>query len=393
MYEIRRVQPEEFDAAIKLSEYAFRYQLEGERRKQRARFMEDHFILGAFLDGHLVAKTHIIPHRVVIAGREFSMGGIAGVATYPEYRRQGLVNSLMERAILQMKADKQVVSYLHPFEASFYRKYGYEMMSSYKNITVPAQDLSGYGGVKGAVRRNEPLQVLSELSAVYRQYCLRYNGMLVRTDKWWQHALFSDKTAAVYFNEQGEARGYLLYHIKDKTLNVEEYVYLDEESRRGLWNFIANHDSMVDKVVITLVLHDEMSFLFENPEVHIEVVADFMARIILVKEFLKLYMGETKDFARLVIGVADDLAEYNSGVYCFAAGCREFAPVTASLVAREAHSQGGVSMDIRTLTAALLGYVSCDFLYHSDLITGSEDALALFKAAFRIRPSAFLDYF
>ena len=69
MYEIRRVLPEEIDAAIKLSEYAFRYRLEGEVRKQQASFMEDHFILGAFLGGEMVAKIHIIPHHVTVAGR------------------------------------------------------------------------------------------------------------------------------------------------------------------------------------------------------------------------------------------------------------------------------------------------------------------------------------
>lgn len=392
MYEIRRVLPEEIDEAIKLSEYAFRYQLEGERRKQRANFMEDHFILGVFLDGEMVAKTHIIPHHVIVAGREFPMGGIASVATYPEHRRKGLVNSLMEKAILRMKADGQVLSYLHPFDVSFYRKYGYEMMSSYKNVTVLARDLTGYSGIKGTIKRGAPEPMLSALSAVYHAYCQKFSGPLARRDKWWKDTLFGGTTAALYRTLQGEARGYLLYNIKDKTMYVEEFVYLDEESRRGLWNFVANHDSMVDKVIISLVLHDEMSFLFSNPEVHIEVVADFMARVILAKEFLEKY-PKTDNSPRLVIGVADDLAEWNSGVYYLAGGRVEFAPVVAHLVEREARGQGGVSMDIRTLAAALLGVVSCDFLYESGLITGNETALSQFKSTFRIRPSAFLDYF
>lgn len=392
MYEIRRVLPEEIDTAIKLSEYAFRYRLEGEVRKQQASFMEDHFILGAFLGGEMVAKTHIIPHHVTIAGREFAMGGIASVATYPEHRRKGLVNRLMEKAVLQMRADRQVLSYLHPFDVSFYRKYGYEMMSSYKNVTVLAHDLKGYGGVKGTIKRGAPEPIVSALSEVYHRYCRKFTGMLVRSDKWWKNTLFGGSTAALYRNEQGEARGYLLYNIKDKTLNVEEYVYLDEDSRRGLWNFIANHDSMIDKAVITLVLHDEMSFLFRNPEVRTDVVADFMARVILVKEFLEQYTDGNKG-SRLVIGVADDLAEWNSGVYYLAAGRVEFAPVVAHLVARAAESQGGVNMDIRTFSAALLGVVSCDFLCESGLITGREAALAQFKSSFSIRPSAFLDYF
>ena len=393
MYEIRRILPEEFDTAIKLSEYAFKYQLEGERRRHYTSFMEDHVILGAFCGEELVAKLHIIPHQVIIAGREFTMGGLASIATYPEHRRQGLVTRLMEKAIALMKEAEQVLSYLHPFDVSFYRKYGYEMVSSYKNITVAARDLTTYGGVKGVVKRAEPQKLLSELSGVYGEYCLGYNGLLVRKDKWWRDTLFRGSTAAVYGNEQGDARGYLLYHIKDNTLAVEEYIYLDEESRRGLWNFIAQHDSMVEKVVITTTEQDSMSFLFANPEVRIEIVPDFMARVVLVREFLLQCIADTADIPRLVIGVADDLATWNSGVYYVSPGRVEFAPVAAHLVARETQGQGGVSLDIRTLTAALLGYQSCDFLYRSGLVAGTDTAFQQFKSAFRIRPSAFLDYF
>ncbi len=52
------------------------------------------------------------------------MGGVAGVATYPEYRRSGYVKELLQHSLQTMKKDGYTVSMLHPFAVSFYRKYG-----------------------------------------------------------------------------------------------------------------------------------------------------------------------------------------------------------------------------------------------------------------------------
>lgn len=97
MYNIRKITPHEVDDAIKLSEYSFKYKLVGEKRQQRVCFMSDHIVFGAFDGEQMIAKTHVIPLGVIIDDQEYAMGGIASVSTYPEHRRKGLINRLIDR--------------------------------------------------------------------------------------------------------------------------------------------------------------------------------------------------------------------------------------------------------------------------------------------------------
>ncbi|MCI3987612.1 GNAT family N-acetyltransferase, partial [Bacillus vallismortis] len=54
--------------------------------------------------------------------QEMKMGGISGVATWPEYRRKGTVPELIRKALLVMKKEKQTIIFLHPIMISFYSK-------------------------------------------------------------------------------------------------------------------------------------------------------------------------------------------------------------------------------------------------------------------------------
>ncbi|WP_407675725.1 GNAT family N-acetyltransferase [Peribacillus saganii] len=59
-----------------------------------------------------------MPHEIILGARTFKMGGIAGVASYPEFRRDGLLKRLMTDAPFQMMENGQSISLLHPFKIS-----------------------------------------------------------------------------------------------------------------------------------------------------------------------------------------------------------------------------------------------------------------------------------
>ena len=51
---------------------------------------ESHEIYGIMEGKDLAAKLHLIPFHIYIGKEKFKMGGVAGVATYPEYRKVGM---------------------------------------------------------------------------------------------------------------------------------------------------------------------------------------------------------------------------------------------------------------------------------------------------------------
>ena len=86
-------------------------------------------------------------------------------------------------------------------------------------------------------------------------------GMLVRDLKWWMNSVYDDGQIAVYFNKRSEPQGYVLYETKDQKMDVQELVALTQEARLGLWNFICQHDSMVETVSILTSNHELLPFI------------------------------------------------------------------------------------------------------------------------------------
>ena len=110
-----RLKEDKFREAIRLSEYAFQYKVEEERMQQQlTKMKESHEVYGIMEGEDLAAKLHLIPFHIYIGEEKFKMGGVAGVATYPEYRRSGYVKELLQHSLQTMKkTDIQYQCYIH----------------------------------------------------------------------------------------------------------------------------------------------------------------------------------------------------------------------------------------------------------------------------------------
>ena len=76
-----------------------------------------------FFDGDkLASQISIYPMQVNIYGRMYKMGGVTGVATYPEYSQHGLMSRLIKEALQNMRENHQSISMLYPYFIPYYRK-------------------------------------------------------------------------------------------------------------------------------------------------------------------------------------------------------------------------------------------------------------------------------
>ena len=99
-----QLKEDKFREALRLSEYAFQYKVEEERMQQQlTKMKESHEVYGIMEGEDLAAKLHLIPFHIYIGKEKFKMGGVAGVATYPEYRRSGYVKELLQHSLQTMK--------------------------------------------------------------------------------------------------------------------------------------------------------------------------------------------------------------------------------------------------------------------------------------------------
>lgn len=375
--EIRPLNSNEFEDSLELSQFAFQYevapdQIEVIKERQE---LEPAQRIGGFSDGKLAAQLTILELQTYIGGKAFAMGGIAGVATWPEYRRQGLVSQLLKHSLQQMREKGQTISYLHPFAVGFYRKFGWELFTDNKKYKINTALLPARSTYNGTIARqpiDDPL-----LAGLYDTYAKQYNGPLVRTEAWWKYRVKNPKKghAAVYYGVDTAPQGYVFYEVKNRILHIHELIALTEEARQGLWSYLAQHDSMIDHAEITVAVDDQLAYLLPNPRIQIEIQPYFMARIVDAAAFLEQYTFLSGIEETILLDIKDEHAPWNNGLIELHLSSDGSASVTA---VQEAEIVGStsISITIGTLSAILLGYRRPAELSRYEKITGDSSAVA-----------------
>jgi predicted acetyltransferase len=404
-YDIRLIPKEHFPDSLALSEFAFQYEIPKEERENKLSQLKESELWGAYVDGKLAAKLTILDLHTWVQGKRWAMGGIASVSTWPEYRRGGLVAGLLTNALKVMREQGQYVSFLFPFQFAFYRKFGWGTYTETKKYEIPTELLPKLPPQPGRiVRVGEDVELLG---ALYRQFAVRYNGTLDRDEAWWNNRIFANQkgTTAVYYNQAGEPSGYVRYLVKDRVCQIHELVHVDREAWKGLWKFIADHDSMIEKLTISVPSDDQLPFLLENPRIKQEIVPYFMARIVDVHPFLEQYpfAVQTKEAAGHVLSfelkVTDAHAEWNEGLFLVEIGADGNARVEKRVEA-DATGTGTGSIrlpravcDISTLSTMLMGYQRPDFLWDVERLKGDKEAILLLEAILPKRQTYLPDFF
>ena len=133
-YRMRELDKSDLEQFNALLQYAFQvtsYELlqtgwEQEEIKYAKRpILEEAYVLGWFYKEKLASMIVVYSMKVNIHDNIMDMGGITGVATYPEYTGKGLIHSLMKRVVNYMHELKFPSSFLYPYSNPFYRKMGW----------------------------------------------------------------------------------------------------------------------------------------------------------------------------------------------------------------------------------------------------------------------------
>ncbi|MBP1970897.1 putative acetyltransferase [Virgibacillus natechei] len=380
MKNIQTLTEANYEEIFSLSQFAFQYELSEEDLEKKKVEAHRHTIWGWMEEAQIAAKLHLIPLPCYIHGKPFEMGGISGVATWPEYRRRGMVKHLLYHALKQMKQNGQALSFLHPFSFAFYRKYGWEHTFTNQQYSIPVERLKNKWDAKGYVRRIQP--DIELLHGVYTEYAKSFNGMLVRDEKWWEQRVLKDKSLqiAVAYDTDDHPEGYLLYKVKENVLTVKEMVYHNLNARKLLLDFMGNHDSMANTVSLTVPEGDNLALLLDDPTFEQKLQPYFMARIVDVRAFLKEYPFQGE--ANLSITVEDSFFPENSGTYSLQHSGERLDDHKASIYC-----------SIQVLTGMLLGYKRPKDYEQAGLLNGDGQAIDQLEDLIPRQHTFFADFF
>ncbi|GAA0489200.1 GNAT family N-acetyltransferase [Salinibacillus aidingensis] len=391
MSKIHKLSVEDFEEIFELSQFAFQYNLSEEQLSKKKEEAKRHIIWGWKDREGLAAKLHLLPLNCYINGKNFKMGGIGGVATWPEYRRQGMVKQLLFHALNHMKANGQTISFLHPFSFPFYRKYGWEYAFNEKTYTILTEKFKKNWEINGFVRRIK--QDIPLLNQLYNEYAENFNGMLNRDEKWWKQRVLKDEyNIAVAYNNQKTPVGYVMYVVKDEIMNIGEMVYSHVAGLRQLLHFIGNHDSMAKKVKMVVPENDLLPLFIDEPRFDQTINPYFMARIVDVQAFLKSYpFDRTSKNVLLSLGIMvdDEFFPENTGTYILNLS-KDTTSVTFS------HSQiqqPAIYCSIQILSSMLLGFKRPMEYYLAGLLDGDEKAIEQLEMIIPKRQTYLADFF
>lgn len=352
--------------------------------------LEKAHVLGWFDGEKLISQLAVYPFQVNIFGQIYEMGGLTGVGTYPEYANMGLMNKLMRQALADMRERKQSISYLFPYSFPFYRRKGWEIISDKMTFEVKDYQLPKKREVTGYVERLDPEH--HDIRAVYKQFSLRRHAAMIRNelawDEYWRWDT-EDLTAAVYYDSSHNPLGYLLYWISNEILHVKEMVYINQEARNGLWNFISAHFSMVSKVVGNTYTNDPLAFWLEDADIKETIAPYYMARIVDVQQFISQYpfkcMGTD---VTLNFQLDDPILEWNQGNFTL--------HITPDGIGNlcESDEDPDFMLNIQTLTTMLLGYKRPSYLHNIGRLSHcNEHTVEILEHAIERETPYFSDYF
>lgn len=376
---IRKLTMDDYEQSMELASYAFQYPLSQEQLIERKQtFLTDtETRYGYYVDHALRAQATVHHFNTYVSGKAIKMGGLAGVCTAPEYRRNGYVAQILQQALVDMKENGETISMLHPFRFGFYRKYGWESYIEYKSYEMQAEHLTS---ILSKMKKSPPIGSVERildverLLPIYDEYASRYNGTLKRSKEWWEKLINGRKKGniAVYRSPQGHDEGYLLYQVLNSEFTIHELVATSYDSQKSIWNFIAQHDSMVDIVKWNAPIDDTFTYMLDNPRVKQTITPYFMARIVDVVSFIANYQfepaGEDEAYS---LYISDDFAPWNSGTFTLSINQQGRGQLTKV----EEQQNFDLSIDIGALTSVMLNYTNFEANIRAERVQAQQYSL------------------
>ena len=221
---------------------------------------------GTFDDDHLVARVVTREYHSWFGGSAVPTGGIAGVAVAAERRGEKLLDELFRVALEDgLRERGEAVSTLFCTAPGIYRKFGYELVSSYDTVEVPAATLARIGAPSGVRTRRATPADFDAVCEVYDAWAAAQNGPLTRrgpsfpADARAFIDAFTGVTLAV--DHAGDVIGFASWRRgqgsgDSSTLEVFDLLALSGDAYGALWHVLGSFGSVVGQVRLCTSGHD-----------------------------------------------------------------------------------------------------------------------------------------
>lgn len=382
---IRKLETEDLEQYNELLRYAFQVTEEelleygwesDDIRQSKFPVLRRAHVLGFFDGDRLASQFAVYPLKMNVHSAVYNIGFVTSVATYPEYTGLGLMGELMRKSLDEMRENGQSLSLLYPYSIPLYRHKGWEIISDKMSFRIKDTQLPQAVDAPGHIRRVD--EDSPDLIRLHTLFANQTHGCIYRNDLAWEEYWrwdVDDTEIAIYYGEEGEPLGYMVYLLKEEVMHIKELVHLNMEAWKGLWKYIRAHESMIESVSGSNYSGEPIAFWLEDSDIKETIRPYIMGRIVDVDQFLSHYpFLHPEHPASITFDITDDLLPWNNG------------PITIALSPdrpperSETPSPRRVGLSIGTLTTLLLSYKSPTYLQEMERLDTDPPTIRLLEA-------------
>jgi predicted acetyltransferase len=349
--------------------------------------------LCAFVDGRMVTTFATIPFTVRLNGKAAKLGGVSGIGTLPEYRRQGFVRQIVRRAIADMRHRGQFIAALWASQAAIYQRFSFALCTQKVCYTLDPRDIRFTGQRKacGTCQHHSLDEGFPIIRQLYIDFIDSRTGYLHRARPLWRNNALAEQAEegpvhiAVAYDAQQRPQGYMVYTMRfgrvtdaarPQEMVIRDFAWLTQDAYVSLWKFVTTHDLVGRVRYDTAPLDDPAPEFFEEPRLlYPQIIEGIWMRIIDVTGALQARGYTTA--GRLVLDiVGDDLADWNNGVFSLETD-GETGQVTRTTDAPH------IRLSIKALASLYSGFRTAQTLANWGLLAGDRRGIEAADRLFR----------
>ena len=197
------------------------------------------------VEGKIVSCLTLVERAAKREGMTFPVFGICGMSTHTKVRRNGYARRLLTDTLSLLRERNIPFVLLNPVSSDYYRRLGWEYVTSTQRLTTPPStfpESPEVAGVRSLSRRDG-----YALSLIYDRLSRNETFLLTRDTKRWKFLLEFLRFGVIYAPKNGVPEGYLLYDLFEETiageqksvLRVQEMLFETSRARRASLTFLS----------------------------------------------------------------------------------------------------------------------------------------------------------
>lgn len=327
-------------------------------RKWFDRPPDDRTIFAA-MDGDILAASLMVVtgYDNRIRGSRLRFGGVAGVATLPEYRRERLVRGLFKQAFAMMNEKDVVFSALAPFSFQFYEKFGYAHAAQMNVYEFPPELLRRMK-VPADVKIREAQEADREAMMNVQRSMARFGSRVFLPPE----DLLDNGAHEYCLTRAGQVAGVLRLHFSSggeehSTMRVNHAWFASDDILPAIVDMVHRYGSQCEKIVWSIDPEVPLEYyLTEMGRAKRSRSGYMMTRVVKFAEFCRQIKVPLFAAEPVVVSIEDDHCPWNNGVF-------QLTPVSGRLEIAPTDKEPELHLDPLHLTHAVSGLLTANRLH------------------------------